>query len=252
MTARTGGGGGARHLRHLLVGALVAVAVGAVAGIRLPAADVRAASSFVTADVRAGGHVVIAVVDPADNHVVDLRYGSRRTSFGLSAGDTDAVVAVPVLAEGADLQVEVEPGAPITVRPHAGPADTRVRWTPVRVPTELPAPIPLDPATGFATAAVDETDTYGLRPRGVALRTAPSTGAPVVEEVFHGEILRARCWARGDVVGDGHEANRRGEYVSDVWIRVRTWADERAWIPDTRFARTGAGGLGLPPCAELS
>ncbi|MCC6434078.1 MAG: hypothetical protein IT196_03530 [Acidimicrobiales bacterium] len=114
----------------------------------------------------------------------------------------------------------------------------------------LPAAVPADPPQRpTATAAVDESDIYGLRLLGVPVRSAPATRAALVAMVGHGDVLTATCWVDGEQLSTGFpEQPLADAYTSALWFRVRV-GDTEGFIPDTRFSRSAATGrLNLEPC----
>lgn len=233
-----------RHLRHGLVAGLVTIVTGLAWGALEVPGPSRATQ--VEAAGQAEGRVRVTLADDGATHEVRLQYGNRRAGTVLPPGADQLVVELPPLPAVGTVVVEVEPPVRVTVGSDGDAvAPTRwLRWEQAEVPAQLPTP-QRGPVT---TAPVDETDVFGVRPLGVPLRSRPDVWAPAVGTVFHGEVLQAICWTRGDPVTDGFPSNRERAYTSDVWFGV-AWQGGQAFLPDTRFSRTGHGDrLGLPTC----
>lgn len=195
-----------------------------------------------------GGIVTLAVA--GSETTVTLRLPGRVARLDHGGGAAVYAVVLPFRATGelevaAAAEVELERGVPsstaLTVLP---------TWHPDG-DLDVPAPEPAG-ADGRAWAAVDESDVYGVRLFGVPVREEPTVGGRVVATVFHGELLPATCWARGDTVSNSFadQPHKPGRYDSDVWFRVELPGGRTGFIPDTRYSRRGlTDRLGLAACS---
>jgi hypothetical protein len=163
--------------------------------------------------------------------------------------------------------VPAEPGAPVVVAvTPAGqvllnPATTglwqqttAVEWSSPGPAMRVPPPT-AGTATTPAAASVDETDRWGVRALGVAVRSSPSTTARRLATVHHGDRLAATCWVEGELVTSelpDDVSDDDTAYATDVWFRVLapvglSWRS--GFVSDRWFSRTALRGrLGLAEC----
>jgi hypothetical protein len=72
-----------------------------------------------------------------------------------------------------------------------------------------------------------------------------------VGTAFHGDVFAGTCWEVGDPVANEVAVPLPGGYTSTVWFRILQWSGDPAYVPDTRFSRTGRSDrLDLPRCAR--
>jgi len=194
-----------------------------------------------------GAVVTLAVAGP--EATVTLRLPGRVARLRHAEGAAVYTVVLPFRVTG-----PLDVAAPAAVDLDRGvPSSTATTVLPTWQPDgslDLPAPQPVG-ADGRAWAAVDESDVYGVRLFGVPVREGPATATAIVATVFHGELLPASCWTRGDTVTNSFadQPNRPGRYDSDVWFRVELPGGRAGFIPDARYSRRGhTDVLGLAPC----
>jgi hypothetical protein len=236
-----------RELARFGVAALVTVATALLfVSVRLPDAE---ADGAVEMALPGGAVVEVSVEDPGGVHLVELRYGGRRSAVTLSPATPRQVVAVPHLAADHVLVARVDPPAPLRVLSVPAGSPRSTAWAPVAITVELPPPTPAGDGDPLATAAVDGSDVWGVRPNGIPLRAAPRVDSDKVATVYHGDVLQADCWVLGQSIGNGYAEARADTYRSPVWYRVQAWDGRVAFIPDTRFSRTASTSrLNLPAC----
>jgi hypothetical protein len=233
-----------RRLLHGVAAVVVTIAVAvAFTTVRVPRP---AGTSVATMELSAGARVTLDLPGATGDHTIELTFGNRRAGVVLHAENLPVTVVLPPLPTTGVLDVRVRPATPVELHPGGGGAVRLVRWGVATLPTELPTPVALPDGV---SAAIDESDVFGVRPFGVPLRAQPTVAGEELATVYHGDVLVAECWAAGEEITNGFPTHPRLAYTSNVWFGVETWTGQRAFVPDTRFTRTGNGDrLGLPPC----
>lgn len=155
------------------------------------------------------------------------------------------------------LQVDVKPAADVSFnfgKPPDGSVDLSSEpWEALPYSSGVAPPRPANADSRTATAAVDETVSYGGRDgAGIGLRRSPELAAERVAILNQGEVHTALCWRKGQLMTNSNwsdPADDAAAYTSDIWWYIDTPAG-KGFIADVWFARRGsADKLNLPECS---
>lgn len=190
---------------------------------------------------------------------VTVRWGRLRRVFEhRSTSPVTYTIEKGVGKERSDpLFVDVDPPADIVFSFGEAPAGavnlSAEPWEALPYSSGVAAPRPANADSATATAAVDESVSYGgVDVAGIGLRSAPALSADRLVSLKHGEVHPVRCWVRGQAMTNSNladPADDHAAYSSDIWWRIET-ATSPGFIADVWFARRGTSDkLNLPECA---
>lgn len=190
---------------------------------------------------------------------VTVRWGRLRRSFEhRSASPVTYTVEKGVGKERSDpLFVDVDPPADILFNFGEAPSGavnlSAEPWEALPYNSGVAPPRPANADSATATAAVDESVSYGgVDVAGVGLRVAPALAAERSVALKHGEVHPVRCWVRGQAMTNSNladPADDHAAYSSDIWWRIDT-PTAKGFIADVWFSRRGMSDkLNLPECA---
>lgn len=197
--------------------------------------------------------------DSAKPRQVTVRWGRLRRSFEhRSPSPVTYTVEKGVGKERADpLFVDVDPPADIVFNfGEAPPGAVNLSaepWEALPHNSGVAPPRPANADSATATAAVDESVSYGgVDVAGIGLRSTPRLSADRLLALKHGEVHPVRCWVRGEAMTNSNladPADDHAAYSSDIWWRIDT-ANASGFIADVWFSRRGTSDkLNLPECA---
>lgn len=247
--------------RAFLVTCALTLAAGLAAVLLAPRSPENRAAHFSHSfPVEFVGTVWFIVKAPDDTpRQVTVTWTRLQTSFEHRTAERRTYFFVKAVAEArrAPVLIEVKPPAEVTfgfgTTPQAG---FDIATKPWRVLPYDPDTVPPRPATAdskTATAAVDETVSYGGidLPSGIGVRALPRLEIKPLTVVHHGEVYDVLCWTRGEVITNSNladPADDEAAYTSEIWFMIDTPAG-RGLIPDAWFSRRGlTDKLNLPGC----
>jgi hypothetical protein len=199
-------------------------------------------------------------VDSAKPRQVTVRWERLRRSF--EHRSTTPVTYLIVKGVGKErsepLFVDVSSAADVIFNfgdPPSGAIDLSAQpWEALPYNSGVAPPRPANADSATATAAVDESVSYGgVDVAGIGVRQAPQLAADKLGVVKHGEVYPATCWIRGQVLTNGNlsdPADDNAAYTSDLWWRIQT-PTVNGFIADVWFSRRGTTDkLNLPECTD--
>lgn len=199
--------------------------------------------------------------DSAKPRQVTVRWERLRRSFE-HRSSTSATYAIEkgVGKERSEpLFVDVSTSAEVTFnfgKAPDGAVDLSAQpWEALPYNAGVASPRPANADSATATAAVDESVSYGgVDVAGIGVRGAPQLAADRLGSVKHGEVYTASCWVRGQMLTNGNlsdPADDNATYSSDIWWRIES-PTVTGFIADVWFSRRGTSDrLNVPECGSV-
>jgi hypothetical protein len=196
--------------------------------------------------------------ESAKPRAVTVRWGRlRRTFEHRSSTPITYTVEKGVGKERSDpLLVDVNPSADVIFNFGEAPVGavnlSAEAWEALPYNSGVAPPRPANADSPTATAAVDESVSYGgVDVAGIGLRRAPQLAAERFTAVRHGEVHTATCWVHGQAMTNSNlsdPADDNAAYSSDIWWQIQS-AEGSGFIADVWFSRRGlTDKLNLPEC----
>jgi hypothetical protein len=206
------------------------------------------------------GTINIGVSAPEPSTQISVEWGQLRTSFEHTGSERKVYFFERGVLDERQAPLVVTSNRPVKLDFAAEPAGKEgidigaTPWQPLLFsPNTLP-PRPASNDSPTATASVVETVSYGgpVPGPGIGVLERPNFGQARLDDVHHGEMYPASCWATGDVVTNsnyGDPSDDLAAYTSPIWWYIET-KKTTGFVSDVWFARRGnLDKLNLPECA---